>query len=248
MATTTTRLALSKPASTDLVSAFQATVGTSFDTIDADIVASQGAYAGGTTYHAFDIVTSGGVYYMSKATQTGAAPPGSNWIPLSGLVGSVTATDTSIVVGGTATAPTVATGTLDVIATQHAPAANWSNNSKKITALANATGAQDALALGQVSPLAAITSGALPTVSLSSGTGAQVSTTRDVELYAAITYTLIAGTCAVALSPDNSTYTTLITISPGVASSVEPVQVRVPAGWYIKLTVSNAVITSAVYW
>ena len=59
-------------------------------------------------------------------------------------VGTVTAGDTSIVMGGTATAPTVATGTLDVIATQHAPAANWSNNSKKITSLLSATAATDA--------------------------------------------------------------------------------------------------------
>jgi hypothetical protein len=52
-----------------------------------------------------------------------------------GGVGSVTAADTSIVIGGTGTAPTVRTGTLDVIATQHPPAANWSNNSHKITAV-----------------------------------------------------------------------------------------------------------------
>ncbi|HEX5268911.1 MAG TPA: hypothetical protein VFW33_00425, partial [Gemmataceae bacterium] len=54
--------------------------------------------------------------------------------PASGTgVASVTAGDTSVVIGGTATAPTVETGTLDVIASDHPPAANWSNNSKKIT-------------------------------------------------------------------------------------------------------------------
>lgn len=68
----------------------------------------------------------------------------------SGTVTSVTATDTSIVVSGTNTvAPTVATGTLDVIAAQHPPAGNWSNNSHKITSLANGSGAQDAAAYGQ---------------------------------------------------------------------------------------------------
>ena len=67
-----------------------------------------------------------------------------------GTVTSVTATDTSIVVSGTPTAaPTLATGTLDVIATQHPPAGNWSNNSHKITSLANGSGAQDAAAYGQ---------------------------------------------------------------------------------------------------
>lgn len=72
-------------------------------------------------------------------------------------VQSVTATDTSIVVSGTATAPTIATGTLDVIAADHPPAANWSNNSKKITSLANGSAAQDAAAYGQVIPLSTVT-------------------------------------------------------------------------------------------
>jgi len=65
------------------------------------------------------------------------------------VVHTVAATDTSIVVGGTATAPTIATGTLDVIAADHPPAADWSNNSHKITSLANGSGAQDAAAYGQ---------------------------------------------------------------------------------------------------
>ena len=64
-------------------------------------------------------------------------------------VSSVTAGDTSIVVGGSGSAPTIETGTLDVIAADHPPAANWSNNSHKITSLANGSGAQDAAAYGQ---------------------------------------------------------------------------------------------------
>lgn len=72
----------------------------------------------------------------------------------SGTVTSVSAADTSIVIGGSPTVtPTVATGTLDVIATQHPPAANWSNNSNKITSLANGSGAQDAAAFGQIFPI-----------------------------------------------------------------------------------------------
>jgi hypothetical protein len=67
-----------------------------------------------------------------------------------GTVTSVTAADTSIVVAGTGAAPTIATGTLDVIAADHPPAANWSNNSHKITSLANGSGAQDAAAFGQI--------------------------------------------------------------------------------------------------
>jgi hypothetical protein len=68
----------------------------------------------------------------------------------SGTVTSVTAADTSIVVTGTDTVdPAIKTAALDVIATVHPPAAAWSNNSKKITAVANGSGAQDAAAFGQ---------------------------------------------------------------------------------------------------
>ena len=61
-----------------------------------------------------------------------------------GTVTGVTATDPSIVITGTATVPTVATGTLDVIATQHPPVASVALNSQKITGLLDPTGAQDA--------------------------------------------------------------------------------------------------------
>ena len=70
--------------------------------------------------------------------------------PTTGLVTGVTAADTSVVVAGTSQAPTVRTGTLDVIAAQHAAAADWSNNSHKITSLLNGSGAQDAAAFGQI--------------------------------------------------------------------------------------------------
>ena len=85
------------------------------------------------------------VYQVVTAGWLGTLGPGT------GTVTSVTATDTSIVVSGTDTVdPTIATGTLDVIATQHPPAGNWSNNSHKITSLANGSGAQDAAAFGQL--------------------------------------------------------------------------------------------------
>jgi len=67
-----------------------------------------------------------------------------------GTVTSVSAGDTSIVVGGTATDPTIETGTLDKVANLHPPVANWSNNAKKITAIANGSAAQDAAAFGQI--------------------------------------------------------------------------------------------------
>jgi hypothetical protein len=78
-----------------------------------------------------------------------------------GIVDSVTAGDASIVVGGTDANPTVETGTLDEIASLHAPAANWSNNGKKITDIENGSAASDAAAYGQI-PTTATEVGALP--------------------------------------------------------------------------------------
>ena len=52
-------------------------------------------------------------------------------------VSSVTAGDASIVVGGSGSAPTVETGTLDVIASSHPAAASWSNNNHAITGVSD---------------------------------------------------------------------------------------------------------------
>lgn len=73
-------------------------------------------------------------------------------------VNSVTAADTSVVVGGTATDPTVRTATLDVIAADHPPAADWSNNSKRITTLLDPSAAQDAATKHYVDTAAPVTS------------------------------------------------------------------------------------------
>lgn len=67
-----------------------------------------------------------------------------------GGVSTVTAADTSVVVGGTSTNPTVRTNTLDVIASDHPPAAAVGMNSQKITGLANGTLSTDAAAFGQI--------------------------------------------------------------------------------------------------
>jgi hypothetical protein len=62
----------------------------------------------------------------------------------SGTVTSVTAGDASVVVSGTpAVAPVLESGPLDQIANLHPPAANWSNNGKKITGGAVATAGTD---------------------------------------------------------------------------------------------------------
>jgi hypothetical protein len=98
-------------------------------------------------------------------------------------------------------------------------------------------------ALNQVSPKGTVVSGALATQQLVTATGAQVSTTRDVDTYTLLTSsgTNFIATCTVALSPDNVTYSTICV--PALAAAVNnvgavaiPLSVRVPAGWYIKLT------------
>jgi hypothetical protein len=78
-----------------------------------------------------------------------------------GMVDSVTAGDDSIVIGGTASEPTVETGTLDQIATLHPPVAAVAMNGEKITGLANGTASTDAAAYGQLAAYAPLASPAL---------------------------------------------------------------------------------------
>lgn len=68
----------------------------------------------------------------------------------SGGVASVTAADTSIVVGGTATNPTLHTGTLDVIATDHPAAAAWSNSFERITEVSPGEASSDVAVVSQL--------------------------------------------------------------------------------------------------
>jgi hypothetical protein len=109
--------------------------------------------------------------------------------------------------------------------------------------------------LNQVSPVAIVTSGALSTATLVSGAGAQVSTSRDVESVTPVTFNPTAGataTCVVALSPDNVTYSALGTETEPVGvtfdGTIHLVRVRVPAGWYLRLTVTNATIGTTTYY
>jgi hypothetical protein len=94
----------------------------------------------------------------------------------------------------------------------------------------------------QVSPVGTVTSGALTTQQLVSGTGATISTTRDVETHTPCTLTGVGGTITVALSPDNVTYSTLAVVTPAINASITDVVVRVPAGWFIKLTAASATL------
>lgn len=99
------------------------------------------------------------------------------------------------------------------------------------------------------------TSGALSTQQLVSTTGAQVSTTRTVDLFTPWTAdaTNNAATVAIALSPDGTTYTTLGTLSLAAAVNntgavTLAFTLKVPAGWYVKLTTSHAALGVSTYW
>ena len=92
-----------------------------------------------------------------------------------------------------------------------------------------------------------IASGALPTQSFSSTVAAQISTTRGVMAYIVYTTSGAGGTCKLELSPDNQTYSTLVTDAPGVSGAVVMKTVFVPQSWYLKITVATASITSVTY-
>ena len=109
-------------------------------------------------------------------------------------------------------------------------------------------------ARNQLSPVGTITSGALPTVTLVSGTGAQVSTARDVETYTVVTNDDSANVASatVALSPDNVTYSTVGVVSQVAAVNDagavgQLVTVRVPAGWYLKITLVHMTMGDTTY-
>ncbi len=100
-----------------------------------------------------------------------------------------------------------------------------------------------------------VTSGALSTISPSTGTGIQCSTARDVFLHQICTFNPTAGasaTCVVAISPDNVTYSTLVTVTipAGVTfdGTIPPIGVQVPAGWYVKFTTTNATLGTGTWY
>jgi hypothetical protein len=111
----------------------------------------------------------------------------------------------------------------------------------------------DNAGVGHFSALA--TTPTISTISLVSGTPAQLDTAHDRQLTVPITYNPTSGasaTCAKAVSPDNVTYTTLTThtVPLGVTFDglVDSIHVSVPAGWWVRLTVVNAVIGGGFFY
>ncbi len=119
-----------------------------------------------------------------------------------------------------------------------------------------AAAATSATKLSDLSSALTITSGALPnTGSWVSGTAKQNPVTRQITVNVEVVCdgTANAATCLIAVSSDNSTYTTVAT--PGVSAAVNTVggstslaAVNVPAGWWIKLTLSHTTVAASVYY
>ncbi len=112
-----------------------------------------------------------------------------------------------------------------------------------------AAAATDAPALSQISARFTILNGALPSLQLASAVAAQVLTSRDAELLTPVTFNpgvSTLATCLLELSADNVTYSVVgtETVPLGVAGSgtIRLVGVHVPAGWYVRMTVTNAVL------
>lgn len=108
--------------------------------------------------------------------------------------------------------------------------------------------------IDQQAPNSTQTSGALSTTTFVSGTGKQISSSRGVCLTVPITAnatSLIAATCKIELSPDNTTYSTLGTDTLPALSLQGTVNMKflfVPMGWYVKLTVTQGSIGTGTYW
>lgn len=110
--------------------------------------------------------------------------------------------------------------------------------------------------LSQLSSALTITSGALPNTGVwVSGTAKVNPVARQITVAVEIITdgTANAATCTIAVSPDNTTFTTIAT--PGASVGVNTAgavtllaSVTLPAGWYIKLTFSRATVAASVYY
>lgn len=93
------------------------------------------------------------------------------------------------------------------------------------------------------------------TVALVSGAGVALSSTIDVRTYTPVTFNPTAGaaaTCAVAVSRDGTNYIALWTETEpaGIAfdGTIHGINVYVPTGWKLRLTVVNATIGTTTYY
>lgn len=110
--------------------------------------------------------------------------------------------------------------------------------------------------LNQLTSALTITAGTLPnTGAWASGTAKVNPVARQVTVAVEVVTdgTANAATCAIAISPDNTTFTTIAT--PGASVAVNTVGavtllscVTLPAGWFIKLTFAHATVAASIYY
>lgn len=112
--------------------------------------------------------TNVGFYYGPKTNGSWGSPISN------GELATLTAANTSVVIGGSGGALTIKANTLDVVAADGPPAAAWSNNSQKITSVANGSGAQDAAAFGQIPLIDATATDIQPLGTLGAGSTGKV--------------------------------------------------------------------------
>lgn len=197
-------------------------------------------------------------------------------LAISGLTGAVSATR---YVGGTADVAPVAgtfaagdwivslTGKLWVCTVGGTPGTWVQANSGTFAPLASPTftgtvtvpaaaAVNAAPRLSQLSSALTITSGTLPNLGTwTSTTPIQNPVARQITVNVAFVTngTANAATCAIAISPDNVTYTTIGTLTASTAvNTVGAVQlvapVNLPAGWYIKLTFVQGTVAASIYY
>ena len=99
-----------------------------------------------------------------------------------------------------------------------------------------------------------VTSGALATTTVSSGTGKQILAGQTVTLYGVWTADASnnVASCTVALSPDNTTYSNVQVLSLAAAVNntgaiALPLVLVVPAGWYVKFTSVHGSVGTLTY-
>lgn len=110
--------------------------------------------------------------------------------------------------------------------------------------------------LGQLSSYLTITSGALPnTGAWVSGTAKQNPVARQITVNVVVVMdgTANAASCTIAISSDNTTFTTIG--APGVSAAINTVgaetlliPVNLPAAWYVKLTLVHCSVAASVYY
>lgn len=152
---------------------------------------------------------------------------------LNAFLTALTAADGSVVVGGTATHPTVATGTLDAVASAHPPAADWSNNSHKITGLANGTASADAAAFGQIPAV----SGTPSAVGQANAAGTAVTIPHSDHVHQGVSQ-LIAGT-GISLSGGDGSGHGAITVAAASSGGLTLISRQVLSANAITVTFSS---------